>query len=452
MEQETVIIIGCARSGIGAAKLAHAKGYQVTLYDQKALECFDTSMQLQIKALQAQGIVFKQQPNISLEAYDYVVMSPGVPMTLEFVQEAIARGQKVIGEIEFAYTYCQAPVIGITGTNGKTTTTALVGEIMKAFCKDTYVVGNIGRAFSEDVLCVPESGYVVAEVSSFQLEAIETFQPHVAAILNITPDHLNRHKTMANYCEAKYNITKYQQPSDYLVLNVNDPYYREACEQTIAKVLSFDSSKEVAFGAYCLDNTLYENISGVTQSLCNVDELKILGKHNIENALAAIAIAKAMGVPNAVIRETLLGYAGFEHRIEFVATCDGVDYYNDSKATNVDAATQGVLAMKKPIHLIAGGLDKQVSFDAWTNLFQGRVKKVYLIGETKEQLVQACLKSGFDAFACFDTLQDAVRQASQEALPGECVLLSPACASWDMFKSFEERGDLFKEIVNHLEG
>lgn len=450
--KNSVIVVGCARSGIGAAKLAHLQGKKVTLFDHKPLEKFNAEMQAILKNLQDEGIVFVSGEQINLGAFDQIILSPGVPLDLPYIEKAIQDGQEVIGELEFAASLCKAPIVAITGTNGKTTTTALVGQIIKAYNPHTYVVGNIGRAFSEDVRAIPEDGVAVAEVSSFQLETTKTFHPKVAALLNITPDHLNRHKTMTNYCEAKYRVTANQNEEDLFVLNANDPYYNEARQKAVARVATFNCDGFVDFGTYAENGKLYENMSGVPTLLCGTDELKILGRHNVENALAAVAICKGVGIPNAVIVQELTTFGGFEHRIEYVATKKGVDYYNDSKATNIDAAIRGVLAMQKPIHLIAGGLDKKTTFEEWIKLFEGRVKKVYVIGETKQQIIDECKAYQFEAVEAFDTFEEAIYRAYKQAEANECVLLSPACASWDMFESFEQRGDIFKSIVNHLEG
>ncbi|MGL4798154.1 MAG: UDP-N-acetylmuramoyl-L-alanine--D-glutamate ligase [Cellulosilyticaceae bacterium] len=450
--ENKAIVIGCARSGIGAAKLAAANGYQVTLYDQKPIEQFNDEVQKAVKELEQQGVTFISQEAPVLSQYDKVILSPGVPTDLPFIQEAIEGGQDVVGELEFAASYCKAPIVAITGTNGKTTTTALVGQIIKAYNEHTYVVGNIGRAFSEDVSAIPADGIAVAEVSSFQLEMTKTFHPRVAALLNITPDHLNRHKTMANYCEAKYQVAAHQSEVDYFVLNANDPYYEEAKTKSKARMVTFNAKDTVDYGTFAREGILYENMSGEETALCAIKDLKILGNHNVENALAAIALCKGIGVPNAVIIKELLAFSGVAHRIEYITTKKGVAYYNDSKATNVDAAITGVLAMEKPIHLIAGGMDKKTTFEDWIKLFKGRVKKVYVIGETKEQIISECHAQGFDAIEAFDSFEAAIQGAYGCAQSEECVLLSPACASWDMFESFEQRGDLFREFVNQLEG
>lgn len=451
-KENTAIIIGCARSGLAAAHLAQKDGYHVSVYDQKKYEQFHKDDQERIKNLYEQGVQFIFEPSINLDQYDLIIVSPGVPLDLPFIKEAVNQGKKVMGELEYASTFCKAPIVAITGTNGKTTTTSLVGQIIKAYNPNTYVVGNIGRAFSEDVLHIPEDGIVVAEVSSFQLETIQTFHPVVAAILNITPDHLNRHKTMENYCRAKYQVFGNQTCSDYLILNEQDEYFKEAQSLATSQVITFNRQASTLRGAFSDDLNLYENIEGTLECLCGIQDLKIVGAHNIENALAAIAICKAVGVPNEVIKQELLNFSGVEHRLEFVCTKKGVDYFNDSKATNVGAAIPGLISMHKPIHLIGGGMDKKISFTDWVELFEGRVKKLYLIGECKDQILQECQRQHFNEVALFETFESAIQAAYEEAQPNECVLLSPACASWDMFESYEQRGQIFKEIVNHLEG
>ncbi|PHV71091.1 UDP-N-acetylmuramoyl-L-alanine--D-glutamate ligase [Sporanaerobium hydrogeniformans] len=452
---KSILIIGNARSGIAAAKLALNQGAQVWIYDGKAYEKWNEEIQKHIQEMKKQGIGFILGEEPELENIDLVIMSPGVPLDIPCVKKAKTKGIEVIGELEFASRFCKAPIVAITGTNGKTTTTTLVGEIMKSYNPQTFVVGNIGRAFSEDVLTIPTDGIVVAEVSSFQLETAPTFHPVVSAILNITPDHLNRHHTMENYCACKYQILANQNTSDFCVLNSQDTYFKEAKEKAKGQVITFSLKEENLSSVFLQDGKLIENILGEKNSICEVNELKIKGTHNIENAAAAIAICRAFGVPISCIREALLAFKGVEHRTEYVTTKKGIDFFNDSKATNTDAAIAGLMGLSvlgKPIRLIAGGMDKEISFRPWTKLFKGRVAKVYIIGETKEQLMKECEEEGYYNYQGFITFEEAIHAAYRESQSGECVLLSPACASWDMFESYEQRGELFKEIVNHLEG
>lgn len=450
-----ILVVGNARSGIGAAKLAFHQGAQVCIYDGKPYEQWNTSMQQKINDMKDQGIDYALGVEPDSTLFDLLILSPGVSPEIELVQKAKKAGVTITGEFEFASWYCKAPIVAITGTNGKTTTTTLVGEMMKEYNEQTFVVGNIGNAFSEAVESIPENGIVVAEVSSFQLETAYSFHPRVSALLNITPDHLNRHGTMENYCMAKYQIFANQRPDDYTILNQKDAYYEEAKRHVNGKLIEFSSTEKVACGAYLKGQNLCENIKGIEQVICSVEELKIKGTHNVENALAAIAIGVAFGVPNLLIRKVLISFCGVEHRTEFVMTKRGVDFFNDSKATNTDAAIAGLVglsSLNKPIRLIAGGMDKKISFADWVKLFEGRVAKVYIIGETKGQIVEECLAHHYEAFETFETLEAATQKAYDESQPGECILLSPACASWDMFESYEVRGKLFKDFVKQLEG
>lgn len=455
VKDKKVLVVGNARSGIGAAKLAKKQGAIVCIYDQKPYEKWDLEVQEQIQFMEKEGITFSLGKDVLIKDFDLLIMSPGVPLEINIVQQAKDFNKEVIGEFEFASRFCKAPIMAITGTNGKTTTTTLVGEIFKNDNPHTYIVGNIGRAFSEDVLDIPEEGIVVAEVSSFQLETVESFHPKVSAILNITPDHLNRHHTMENYCACKYNIMKNQISSDFCIINTNDDYFEEILQKGKCEFIQFSINSVPPRGAYMKNNQLVENIMGTERIVCNVEELKIKGTHNIENALAAIAITTAFGVPLESIKKTLVTFKGVEHRTEYVVTKKGVDFFNDSKATNTDAAIAGLLGLSvlnKPIRLIAGGMDKQISFRPWTKLFSDRVEKVYIVGETKDQIVRECMEENYYQTEVFESFEEAILKAYEESHPGECILLSPACASWDMFESYEQRGEIFKNIVNHLEG
>ena len=455
LKDKKVLVVGNARSGIGAAKLAYQQGSKVCIYDGKPYEKWDASMKQMIDQMKASGVEYALGLEPDVAQFDLVILSPGVSPEIELVQKVKAKGIMVTGEFEFASWYCKAPIVAITGTNGKTTTTTLVGEMMKAFNPETYVVGNIGNAFSEAVEQIPESGIVVAEVSSFQLETANTFHPKVSALLNITPDHLNRHGTMENYCRAKYQIFANQAPNDFTILNTKDEYYEEAKVHVKGKLIEFSTTMVPTCGAYTSEGILYENIYGEAHEICTIEELKIKGTHNVENALAALAIGAAFGVPRKLMREVLVNFKGVEHRTEYVTTKKGVDFFNDSKATNTDAAIAGLVglsSLNKPIRLIAGGMDKKISFTDWVKLFKGRVAKVYIIGETKMQIIDECEAVDYKDYETFDTLEQAIDKAYKESKSGECILLSPACASWDMFESYEQRGKIFKDFVNQLEG
>lgn len=452
IQNKKVIVIGSGASGIGAAKLAKSKKAQVCIYDKKNWNQQDDKVKQSLKELESLGIELRLGEDIDTHVlnYELIVMSPGVPMDVPFVVGAKNNNIPIIGEFEFASMYCKAPITAITGTNGKTTTTALVGEIVKSYIADTYVVGNIGRAFSEDVEMIQSNDAVVAEVSSFQLESIDTFHPKISGILNITPDHLNRHGTMENYIGAKKRIFENQTKDDFIILNYDDPECVIMESETKANVIWFSKKQKVTPGVYLKNEYITEEINGVSSCICHINDLKILGEHNVENALAAVAITRAMDIPVPIIREKIISFEGVANRLEYVGTKRGVDFYNDSKATNPDAAIKGLLAMRKGVRLIVGGLDKKVDFTKWVELFLNRVKGVYVIGETKKQLIDTMKQQKFSDYKTFDTLEEAVREAYNDAKKEECVLLSPGCASWDMFRDYEERGNLFKEVFHDL--
>ena len=359
-------------------------------------------------------------------------------------------GIEVISEVELAYRLTPCPITAITGTNGKTTTTTLTGEIMKTAYSGTAVVGNIGVPYSEEVERLTEKDWVVAEISSFQMEKAKEFHPHISAVLNITPDHLNRHKTMDVYIAMKERVFAKQTAEDFCILNHGDAACRKMADKTAAKVFFFDSSETLAEGIYLDGDAIEVRWGAINETLIHVDELQILGVHNYENVMAAAAMGICAGIALDTIRAVLKGFAGVAHRIEYVATVDGVDYYNDSKGTNVDASIRAVLAMKKPIVLIGGGYDKGSSFDEWTKLFPGRVKHLVLIGVTAPKVRASAEKFGFTAISDCETFEEAVALCREKAEDGDCVLLSPACASWGMFKNYEERGRIFKECVRSL--
>ena len=443
-----VLVFGSGISGIGAVHLLELEGAEVVLYDGN-----DKLVEADVRAKLEEGskaeIVLGAFPKQILDELDLVVLSPGVPTDLPIVNQMREKGIEIIGEIELAYTYSKGNVLAITGTNGKTTTTTLLGEIMKNYQDKVYVVGNIGNPYTTIADKTDEDTVIVAEMSSFQLESIVTFRPKVSAILNFTPDHLNRHHTMEAYVAAKKNIANNQTESDYCVLNYEDKLTREFGENLKAQVIYFSSRRKLDKGIY-LDNgdIIYKWDSEV--KICNIDELQILGTHNYENVMAATAMAMAYGVSAEVIRETVKAFKGVEHRIEYVTEKHGVAYYNDSKGTNPDAAIRGIQAMNRPTLLIGGGYDKNSEYTEWINSFDGKVKKLILIGATREKIAKDAEKCGFADYMYADTFEEAVLKAAELAEPGDAVLLSPACASWGMFPNYEVRGERFKEIVNSL--
>lgn len=446
LANKKALVCGMARSGISAAKMLANKGAAVTLQDLKTEDKLNAE---DITALKSAGVTLYlgANPDEIVSGFDMLVLSPGIPTDLPFVLKAREAGVEVLGEVELAYRLCKAPVVAITGTNGKTTTTTLVGEIMQNFNNDTFVVGNIGTPFSDYVDDIKDTSCVVAEMSSFQLETIKEFHPKVSAVLNITPDHLNRHKTLENYIAAKERVFENQTEGDYTILNYNDPATRDMAKRTKAKVIYFSLDKRLDGGIYSDEKSIYIDCMGYSEKVVDIDELNILGGHNVENAMAAIGCAVCAGASLEVVRKTLKEFKAVEHRIEYSGTVNGVDYYNDSKGTNPDASIKAVLAMKKPICLIAGGYDKGSDFDEWVSYFDGRVKYVAVLGAVKEQLKASLDKAGFTNYEIAQTFEDAFNMCKNHAAEGDCVLLSPACASWDMFDSYEQRGEIFKELV-----
>lgn len=441
-----VLVFGSGISGIGAVQLLEAHGADVVLYDGN--EKLDPAS-LKEQAGEKTEVVLGTFPEELLETLELVVLSPGVPTDLPVILAMKERGIQVIGEVELAYAFGKGDVLAITGTNGKTTTTSLLGEIMKCHQEEVFVVGNIGNPYTVAAGEMTERSVAVAEMSSFQLESIETFRPKVSAILNFTPDHLNRHHTMEAYVDAKKQIAKNQTEEDYCVLNYEDERTRAFGKEVKAQVLYFSSGHTLDRGIYLEDGKIiYKNPEEVV--VCHVDELQILGVHNYENVMAAVAMAAVYGVPMETIRKAILAFKGVEHRIEYVTEKDGVVYYNDSKGTNPDAAIKGIQAMNRKTVLIGGGYDKDSEYTEWIQAFDGKVKKLILIGATKEKIARDAEKCGFYDYVYADTFEEAVLLAAKTAKSGEAVLLSPACASWGMFPNYEVRGEKFKEIVNSL--
>ncbi len=453
MADKKVLVFGSGISGIAAAQLLLKNEAEVVLYDGNT-ELDEKKIREQILAEECRekkvSVVLGELTEDVFKQIELVVISPGVPTDLPIVERFKENNIPIWGEIELAYRTGKGDVLAITGTNGKTTTTALLGEIMKNFNDDTYVVGNIGNPYTSVADKTSENTVIVAEMSSFQLETVQTFHPKVSAILNISPDHLNRHHTMEAYIGAKQNIAMNQTQEDTCVLNYEDEVTRKFGEQLNVNVLYFSSQRVLERGVYLKDNTIYYNSGKEEVKICHTEELNLLGTHNHENVMAAVAMAASYGVPVEIIRKTVMEFQGVEHRIEFVAEKDGVAYYNDSKGTNPDAAIKGIQAMNRPTLLIGGGYDKDSSYEEWISAFDGKVKKLVLIGATREKIAATAEKLGFTESVFADTFEEAVKICVENAVPGDAVLLSPACASWGMFKNYEERGDKFKELVNQL--
>lgn len=450
LQGKKVLVVGSGISGIGAVEALNRAGAEAILFDSnEKLTTQEVAAKLP-EGVKAQ-IVIGTLPAEDEKRVELVVLSPGVPTDTEFVEGFRNRGIRVWGEIELAYELGRGRVIGITGTNGKTTTTTLVGEIMSAFCEDVDVVGNIGNPYTLTALDATDTTVTVAEISSFQLETIEQFKPDVSAILNITPDHLNRHHTMDNYVAVKEAITRNQTKEQVCVLNYENEYTRAFGDNCPARVVWFSSVRKLEEGFYQEGEEIYQASDGKITHIMNIHDMNLVGTCNVENVMAAIAITRAMGVPMETILSVVRRFKAVEHRIEFVATKKGVDYYNDSKGTNPDAAIQGIKAMSKPTILIGGGYDKQSEYDEWIEAFDGKVKCFVLIGQTREKIAECAKKHGIDNIILADTFEEALDICTKNAVSGDAVLLSPACASWGMFPNYEVRGKMFKEYVNKLE-
>lgn len=443
-----VIVCGMARSGIAAAKLLAQMGAVVTISDMKAEDAFGDSL-AELKAL---GCVFAlgEGPQAHLDGQEIMVISPGIAYAKDFVQEAVAKGIEVVGELELGARLSRGALCAITGTNGKTTTTTLVGEMMRAWGKTTHVVGNIGYPITATAGISTDEDVTVAEVSSYQCETISQFHPHVGAVLNITEDHLVRHGSMQVYIDMKRRIFARQTRDDYAVFNYDDPACREMAKGLAAKIAWFSRRETVPCGAYVEDGVILLNLGGGAQAVCRADEVYIPGPHNLENALAAVAIAGAMGMPAGLMAQVLKTFKGVEHRIETVRELRGVTWINDSKGTNVDSTQKAIATMTRPTVLILGGSDKKVSFEplAKTIVEAPQIVHCVLIGDTAEQIRGELDRAGYGAYTMTGYDFDACLAAcSALAREGGCVLLSPACASFDMFKDYEDRGRIFKEKV-----
>ncbi len=448
-KDKKVLVFGSGKSGMGAAGLLSSLEACPIIFDSNE----KVDRQAIEKKLCGRGqICLGHVPEEIMDALDLVVMSPGVPCDQPLVEEFRKRGIPVWGEVELAFRLGKGRVLAVTGTNGKTTTTALLGEIMKAACPEVYVVGNIGNPYTDVVLEQSEEAVTVAEISSFQLETIDTFHPCVSAITNITEDHLNRHHTMEEDIRVKELIAVNQSGEDVCVLNYEDPVLRAFGEKLSCRTVYFSSRRELARGIFLKNGAIILREGGREVPIVRTEELKLLGLHNYENVMTAAAMAWYAGVPADTIRRAACGFAGVEHRIEYVAEKNGVKYYNDSKGTNPDAAIKGIQAMVRPTLLIGGGYDKQSTYGEWIDSFEGKVKYLVLIGETREKIAREAREHGFpgEAILFCEDLAEAVRVCAARAVSGDAVLLSPACASWDQFKSYEERGDLFKKYVRAL--
>ena len=439
------LVVGLGKSGVASALFMKAHGARVTVSDTKSGD----ELRNEIPVLLDHGITVETggHGDRTFRGQDLIVVSPGVPVDAPPLVQARSLGETVIGEIELAAQFLPGPVMAITGSNGKTTTTTLAGEIMAAAGFPVLVGGNIGTPAISLAERAKLDTVIVLEVSSFQLETIQTFRPKVAVVLNVTPDHLDRHRTFEIYVDAKARIFENQQGSDFAVLNADDPTCVGMAKRTKAQVFWFSRQKEVEHGAWVRNgNILFRDGAGQREIL-QVSEIPLKGAHNLENVLAAVCAGALMGCAAEKIRQAVHDFKAVEHRLEFVETIRGVDYYNDSKATNVDATIKALESFPANIHLILGGKDKGSDYTVLNDLIRQRVKRIYTIGAAAAK-IESQIKGAEVVHA--ETLENAIRKAHAVAKSGDVVLLAPACASFDQFKSYEHRGKLFKEIVRGL--
>lgn len=443
---KNVLLIGLAKTGVSTIKYLSKMGSNVVVNDIKTKEDLKEILEDLKEIENIEYILGKHIENV--ENIDLVVVSPGVPLDLPFIKN-IKEKVEIIGEVELSYRLSSLPkIIGITGTNGKTTTTSLVSSIFKEAKEDVFTVGNIGNPVIDTVDVATKESVLVTELSSFQLESIDTYKPHISAILNFSEDHLNRHHTMEEYIKAKCNIYKNQDENDYLILNYDDILVRNL-RDTKAKKIYFSCDSILEKGVYLDENEdIIINIDKKI-NLMNKNELKIKGKHNVQNAMAGIAISYIYGIDVSIIKNALKNFSGVEHRQELVKNINGITFINDSKATNPDSSIKAINSYENII-LIAGGMDKENDFENLLENAKGRVKSLVLLGETAQKIKDLALKKGFDDVNIVANMKEAVSMSYEKANEGDIVLLSPACASWDMYKSFEVRGRDFKENVNSL--
>lgn len=447
--EKNILVLGAGSSGIGAAWVLAQLHANVVLNDYKPVE-FESSTR---KKLDDAGvtIITGRQDNSLLNGVDRIVISPGIALSIPIVQEAFNRHIEVVSEVELAYDVCKSPILGVTGTNGKTTTTTLLTQVMESTGLPIKVGGNIGDSLSEAAFNMPEGGYLIAELSSYQLETIKSFCPLGAIVLNVTPDHLARHKTMENYAAAKARIFMNQNAENFVVLNDDDPIVAAMKKDVHSKILSISQHHKVECGAYFEGNTCYAVLNGNVISVIDTEQIHIKGAHNIENILSVIALTYALGVDVERIKRTIENFHGVEHRLERVTTIHDVTFYNDSKATNTDSVVKALDAFDKPVILLAGGHDKMTPLEDFMNVVKKNTKEVIFMGEAAERFKSVATKVGVTNIHRAQSMKEAVELGYKLAEPSDIVLLSPACSSFDWYSCFEERGDDFKKCVKELE-
>ncbi|HZK02472.1 MAG TPA: UDP-N-acetylmuramoyl-L-alanine--D-glutamate ligase [Anaerovoracaceae bacterium] len=450
VKNKGALIIGMGRSGIAAAEVLLSLGANVSVYDAKTSGQIDPHL---IKYFKNRNAIcyFGEQPG-NIKNFDFAVVSPGVPLSNPLVKKVLEEEVDLLGEVELAYRIGKGNYVAITGTNGKTTTTVLTGEIFKNAGRSAEVVGNVGLAVVKKAVNATDDTWLITEISSFQLETTSRFHPHISALLNLTPDHLDRHINFENYGKAKALIFQNQNEDDYFIVNRDDEKCWDLAKKCRAKVIPFSRSKELSLGTYVKDDYIVINDEkGMTHRICQVSNLGILGVHNLENALAAATIAFFAGIEASSVGKSIEAFEGVAHRLEYVGEVNGVRFINDSKGTNTDASVKAIQAIDSPIILIAGGYDKGSSFSDFIKAFDGKVKALILLGKTAERIKNDAMKQGYTDIIMAKNMEECVREGFAVAGTGDTVLLSPACASWDMYLSFEQRGDHFKTCVRNLE-
>jgi len=437
-----VLILGLAKSGLAAAKLVKSLGAKVVVNDQKPYEENDAAQQLEAIGIK---VVCGHHPLELLDGVEVIIKNPGIPYSNPLLQEALKRKLSIITEVELAYQISEAPFIGITGSNGKTTTTTLIYKMLEEDRKSPLIAGNIGTVACEVAQEAKPENVIVTELSSFQLMGIETFKPKISLFLNLFEAHLDYHGTKEEYAQAKANIFKNQTQDDFAVVNMDDSEVKKASKSVAAQIVPFSVNEEVKDGAYLLNNQLYFR----NEAVMNVKDVVLPGKHNLENILAAIAVVKLLGCSNEAIYRVLTTFAGVKHRVQYVTTINKRKFYNDSKATNILATKVALSAFTQPTILLAGGLDRGNEFDELKPSFE-HVKAVITFGETAPKIERVAKEAGIQVVKRVDNVKQAVIEAYDCSEEDDVVLLSPACASWDQFKTFEERGDMFIKSVHKL--
>ena len=445
LHNKKTLVVGLGATGIATALFLREQGAQVTVSEKKNREDLPAAAQ----QLCNKGVVLEtgEHRNQTFLKAGLIIVSPGVSLETPPLQEAAAKGVEIISEIELAYRFITVPIIAVTGTNGKTTTVNLMADLFASSGKRAFLGGNVGNPLIEYVLNRNHEDYIIAEVSSFQLEGIRNFKPFVSVLLNLNHDHLDRYVSYSDYIAAKARLFINQTPEDYAILNADDPEVQALAPSIRATKLSFSCEHEVSCGIFCKDHQAYFT-QGTDQARFPLDHILLPGKHNRHNIMAAIAVGQLCGCSREAIQHTIENFRGLPHRLEWVGKVDQIGFYNDSKATNVSSTVRALEALNPPVILIAGGKDKGGDYHPLIPLIEQKVKTLILIGEAQEKMVQAFQNT--TSIVCAETFEDAFMKSLDHAAEGDTVLLSPACSSFDMFKSYEERGEKFKALVRNL--